>query len=130
MGLTLKLFLAAIIFPGCSRPVYYLSPSNANTGYYRTIPLKSDSIKAISYLSRALTIGSANYYSSDHVVAFHGSFHRSHQFGDLQGYYGINYTSGFYRVNKVESGGAYVNEDLINRLAGNKFTATMVLIEE
>lgn len=109
-----------ILLYGCYQPVYYLSSSNANTNYYRAIPLKSDSIQAASYVSGIITAGAANYNSGDDVIAFHGNFHRSYQFGQCQGYYGINYTYGFYRVSEVGNGGAFVDEDLINKMAGNK----------
>lgn len=122
MALKLIIYLASVTFlSGCSNPVYYLSSSNANTNYYRTIPLKSDSIKAASYISAVLTMGAANYVSTDKVIAFHVNSHRSYQFGPCQGYYGINYSSGFYRVSKVVNGGPNVNEYLINKMAGNKF---------
>lgn len=122
MALKLILYLASIIFfSGCFYPPYYQSSSNANTNYYRTIPLKSDSVKAASYISGILTKGTASSSSSDDIMAFHGDFHRSFRFGICQGYYGIHYSSGFYRVAKVQYRRFNVDESVINKMAGNKF---------
>lgn len=122
MTLQLFIYLASLIFfSGCFYPPYYLSSSNANTNYYRTIPLKSDSVKAASFISVILTKGAANSSSSDNVMAFHGNFHRSFRFGICQGYYGIHHSLGFYRVAKVQHRRFNVNESIINRMAGNKF---------
>jgi hypothetical protein len=77
--------------------VYYLSPSNANSNPYHTIPFKKDSVKKASYISALFHAGTAND-DGDYEYAFRINFHRSHNFGDFQAYYGLNGTIGRYSI--------------------------------
>ena len=77
--------------------VFYLSPSNANSNPYHTIPLKKDSVKNASYISALFNAGSAND-DGDNEYALRINFHRSHNFGNFQAYYGLNGTIGIYSI--------------------------------
>lgn len=77
---------------------YYLSPQNANSNPYHTIPLKSDSIRGATYASFVFTTGSANYWGRDFLNVFQTSIYRSNNFGSVQAYYGANFTLGTYHT--------------------------------
>ncbi len=77
---------------------YYLSPQNANSNPYHTIPMISDSIKGATYGSFVYTPGNANYQGSDRLWSLQTSIYRSNNFGRVQAYYGANITLGSYRV--------------------------------
>jgi hypothetical protein len=77
---------------------YYLSPQNASSNPYHTIPLISDSIKGATYGSLVFTAGNANYQRRDYLSAFQTSIYRSNNFGSVQAYYGANFTLGLYHV--------------------------------
>jgi hypothetical protein len=82
------------------KPAYYLSPLDINANYYHSIPLKSDSMKTASYGNMAIFSGIGNSVKifGDHVYAFQSSFHRSHNLGNFQAYYGTGFALGSYDV--------------------------------
>ena len=49
-------------------------------------------------MSALYTIGSANDLGYDNVFAFQLRFHRSHNFGSFQAYYGVNLSLGSYSI--------------------------------
>ncbi len=77
---------------------YYLSPQNANSNPYHSLPLVADSIKGATYGSFIFTTGNANYQGRDYLSAFQTSIYRSNNFGKVQAYYGANLTLGVYHV--------------------------------
>jgi hypothetical protein len=77
---------------------YYLSPQNASSNPYHTIPLKSDSVKGAVYGSLVYTTGSANYSGHDYLSVFQASVYRSNNFGRFQAYYGGNLSLSAYHV--------------------------------
>jgi hypothetical protein len=84
---------------GCgSQKTYLLSPFTATGHAYRTIPLQSDSVKAASYVSAHLAAGAANQWWEDGISVFSVRFHRSHNLGAVQGYYGAQLLAGNYHV--------------------------------
>jgi hypothetical protein len=96
--ITLCLLLAIPLLTSCYRQAYFLSPFNANTNFYHAMPARSDSVKAASYVSGAISAGGANQLFSDEVFSFHGNFHRSHTFSKVQAWYGANLSVGSYHV--------------------------------
>jgi hypothetical protein len=92
--------LVIFLFQSCviTSQSYYLSPQNANSNPYHTIPLLSDSIKGATYGSFVFTTGSANYQGSDYLSTFQASIYRSNNFGRVQAYYGANFTLGVYHI--------------------------------
>lgn len=94
----LSLTVILFFFSSCITHAYFLSPSNAMTDPYHAIPLKSDSLKSITYLSGIFTAGGANNDWRDGLYSFQGRIHRSHNFGNFQAYYGANLSVGTYHV--------------------------------
>jgi hypothetical protein len=87
-------------YSGCipEREEYLLSPLNAGSNPYRTIPMKNDSLKSGIYVNGVFSSGSASDRGADHVTMFQGSLHRSNNFGVFQAYYGANLSLGSYYV--------------------------------
>ena len=116
---------------GCipeTQPAYYLSPLDVNSNYYHSIPLRSDSVKSALYSNFALTGGGSNDQWGDHLFAFHGGVHRSHNLGILQAYYGAGLALGSYQVSDYYrikySGGLYnpgISDTLYHTPASNQF---------
>jgi hypothetical protein len=102
VGLLLLLQINLVI--GClpATEVYYLSPSNANSNPYHAIPFKKDSVKKASYINALFTAGSANE-DGDNEYSFRINFHRSHNFGNFQAYYGLNGSIGRYSIAEFRS---------------------------
>jgi len=97
----LSLLLPFIIcFIGCvpERHAYFLSPTNSNANPYAVIPMKTDSLRSANYISALYNIGSANDLGYDNVLAFQLRFHRSHNFGIFQAFYGANISLGSYVI--------------------------------
>lgn len=136
MKLTALLNLAVIILclSSCSIPyAYFQSPLHGNTAAYRSIPLKSDTVKSATYVSGAFIAGGANQHLRDGLIGFVGSIYQSHQFGYFDVYYGLTTTLGSYSIAKYDTSnyrsvGLFAppyNNNLdpktINSLGGNKF---------
>lgn len=136
MKLTAILNLAVIILclTSCSVPyAYFQSPLHGNTAAYRSIPLKSDSIKSATYISGAAIVGGANQHLRDGLLGFVGSIYQSHQFGYFDAYYGLTTTLGSYSIAKYDTSNYRINglfapryndnlePKTINDLGGNKF---------
>jgi hypothetical protein len=85
-------------FSGCIESSYFFSPSNATSVPYHAVPMKSDSLRAATYVSSTFTVGGANEGWRDGVYAFQGRIHRSHNLGNFQAYYGANISLGSYHV--------------------------------
>lgn len=115
--LLLPLFAAMMLITSCVTKSYFQSPLSANTNSYRAIPLKSDSMKAATYLSATFTNGGANE-QRDGLIGFIGSLHRGHQLGAFQGYYGVTGMAGNYRIDKAS---IKSSDPAMKALADNKF---------
>ena len=74
----------------------YLSPMNAQSLPYHTIPFQSDSMKSAVYGSLVYTSGTANDKGRDWINAGQASIYRSHNFGNFQAFYGASITLGAY----------------------------------
>jgi hypothetical protein len=97
--LNLLLLTAPILFCRCSTyHAYFQSPFHGGSETYHAIPLKSDSLRSATYVSGVHTLGWANDDVRDNIFSFSGSFHRSHNFGSFQGFYGASATVGSYYV--------------------------------
>ena len=95
------LFIAIPSLTGCLNRAYFLSPFNATSNYYHAIPAMSDSVKAATYISGAVSAGGANDFYNNEVFSFNGYFHRSHNFNKLQAWYGANLSLGSYNVDRT-----------------------------
>jgi len=98
-------FLSAILFllSGCISSSHFYSPTISSSNPYHAIPLQSDSAKAATYLSGILTLGGANDGLRDNAFSFQGRIHRSHNFENLQAYYGANLTLGLYHISEFDN---------------------------
>jgi len=97
--LNLLLLTAPFLFCRCGTyHAYFQSPFHGGSETYHAIPLKSDSLRSATYVTGVLTMGWANDDARDNISSFSGSFHRSHNFGSFQGYYGASATVGSYYV--------------------------------
>lgn len=96
----LLLLAAPFLFSQCTYHAYFQSPFYGNSEPYHAIPLQSDSLKSATYVSGAFTIGGVNQSLRDDVYSFNGSFHRSHNFGNFQGFYGANFAVGSYTASE------------------------------
>jgi hypothetical protein len=74
----------------------YLSPLDSQTVPYHTIPFKSDSLKSAIYGSIVYSTGTANDQGQDWIHAGQAYIYRSHNLGNVQAYYGGNFTLGTY----------------------------------
>jgi hypothetical protein len=106
----------------------YQSPFHGTTNSYKAIPLRQDSIKAATYVSGIFTGGGANQYMRDGLMAFSGTVHRSHNFGYIQGYYGISGALGRYNIKRSPAYAMELDQPLsaaadstVQRMAGGKF---------
>ena len=100
---------------------YFQSPYNGNLETYHTVPLRSDSVRAAIYASASFTAGSANERFRDNQYYFSGAFHRSHNFGHFQAWYGADASLGNYQVDSINGRpAAGVNENIINSRSGTK----------
>ncbi|HEY8734468.1 MAG TPA: hypothetical protein VIL90_07890 [Puia sp.] len=93
-------FVVLSSFSSCLTPRqgYFLSPGNANSDPYHTIPLHTDSNKTAIYVNAGYSIGSANDRGFDQVSVGQLSIHRSNNFGIFQAYYGVNLSLGACNV--------------------------------
>jgi hypothetical protein len=92
------LSLVCILLTGCASESYFQSPVHGNNAPYKTIPLQSDSIRSATYIGGNIFPGFANHRLRDTYFGGNGSLFRSHNFGNFQGYYGVNAMVGEYRV--------------------------------
>jgi len=118
----LSLLLLLVGLYGCiGRQAYYVSPLYGLNPVYRTVPLKTDSIKTATYANATLAFGDANEGKQDKTFSFMGSLSRSHSFGKFGAHYGAGLIVGAYRVNPYDSFGnsRSVDYKAINERAGN-----------
>ncbi|RZS65030.1 hypothetical protein EV199_5784 [Pseudobacter ginsenosidimutans] len=93
------LCLFCLFLTGCVSESYFQSPMHSNNSSYKTIPMHSDSIGSATYIGGNFFPGFANHRLRDTYFGGNASLFRSHNFGNFQGYYGLNATVGQYRVN-------------------------------
>ena len=113
-------FVISLFSSCCYRQGIYLSPQNANSNPYHSIPMKFDSLRSAIYVNAVFSNGSANDQAADQVTAFQGSVHRSSNFSIFQAYYGANLTLGSYNVSDYQNssdfyggyGGSLINDSL------------------
>jgi hypothetical protein len=118
----LLLVIGIILLSSCYRSAYYFSPLNANSNGYKTIPMQSDSLKSASYSGADVRLGGSNFGWRDFVYSFSASFHRSHNWKELQVFYGANVSAGGYYVSPyhARTNEPYIDTTYINKHAGNK----------
>jgi hypothetical protein len=120
-----KIYMSAVaillILSSCTQRAFYLNPFTTNSHPYRTIPLKSDSIRSAGYLSAVFSMGGSNEGLRDGVFAFQPSYYRAHNLKNFQAYYGAGLSLGLYDVSRYSGKTKNVDTALINRLSGNKF---------
>ena len=120
------LIIPAILFfflCSCYHQAYFVNAMNGLTNSYTTIPLQSDSIRSAFYFNNTVSYGNANHRGSDNIFALQTRFSRSHNFKELQAYYGAGLVLGNYILNRYDSLGSSnsVNYRILNDHAGNKF---------
>jgi len=91
-------FILPLLFSSCleHRRAMYLSPMDAQSIPYHTIPFRADSLKSAVYGSLIYTAGAANDKGKDYINGGQASIYRSHNLGHIQAYYGINLSMGTY----------------------------------
>jgi hypothetical protein len=139
---TLQLLPIIIVFTGCTRKAYFLSPLSSNSNTYYAKPLLADSARTAIYVTAVYTEGDMNAGSysthrteddgretytsnsiSDKLQSFQLSFHRSHTSKHFQAYYGAGISTGTYTISRYDSlqSDKLVNVALINSQAGRKY---------
>lgn len=94
------LFAVIFIIQSCSTNYSsFVSPLEATSFQYHTIPLQSDSVKSATYFSANVSLGSS-LSNNDFMYSFQANIHRSHNFGFLQAYYGAGILAGSYRFDR------------------------------
>lgn len=120
---TITAILILVIFTGCFRQAYYVSPMNGHTNSYSTIPLQSEKVKSATYAKGTVLLGILNDYGADASSAVQGAISRSHNFGSFQAYYGTGFTLGSYSLSPFDTG--YNSTGLIaadiNKHSGRNF---------
>ncbi|HEU0064761.1 MAG TPA: hypothetical protein VFQ58_07010, partial [Flavisolibacter sp.] len=119
-------FLLLMLFSlaGCLRQNYFLSPFQANTPTYHSMPQLSEQAHTANYISGNFAKGGANR-GDDPVFDFKGEFYRAHSFGIFEAYYGAEVTFGNYTVSKqrppTHSARDSFITNVLNKGIGNKF---------
>jgi hypothetical protein len=81
-----------------------------NGAVYSTIPVASDSIKAATYASGAISLGGMNELWREGVYKFQTGLHRSHVLGNFRLNYGASGAIGYYNVkNYFDANGNWVD---------------------
>src|ERR1700743_436659 len=109
--------LIIFCFASCAEQDYFLSPLNATSQVYHTIPLHSDSVRSATYANAAITMGVANQKGRDNIYSFNANINRSHNLGSFQAFYGIDIITGDYVIQK------YSNTDITIPPTDNFFGA-------
>jgi hypothetical protein len=119
-------FLLLMLFSlaGCVRQNYFLSPFQANTPTYHSMPQLSEHAHTANYISGNFAKGSANK-GDDRVFDFKGEFYRAHSFGIFEAYYGAELALGNYIVSQqrppTNSARDSFITNVLNKGIGNKF---------
>lgn len=97
---TLMLILPVSIFfcTSCIESSYFHHPLQGNNNAYHTIPVASDSIKAATYTSGALSLGGMNNAWRDVVFTLQAGLHRSHVINHFRLNYGASLALGSYDI--------------------------------
>jgi hypothetical protein len=107
----------------CIRRAYYYSPLQGNAFTYHAIPVGSDSVKAATYASGAISLGGMNEDWRDNVYSFKAGLHRSHVVDNFRFYYGATIALGSYNVKSYDNyyyDNYYLDTSSINHHAGAK----------
>ena len=117
-------FVTGLALIGCSvdrQHASYVSPFNANSQTYHTLPLYTDSTRKAVYVQAAYLTGHANDNNTDHLKGAVGSAYVANHFGKFQSYYGLDLTMGAYDVRKYDTG--YNNSFILGRISLPPLTA-------
>jgi hypothetical protein len=87
---------------------------------YRTIPLQSDSMRSAFYVSAVFSDAATNDWGHDYSYAFQTNFSASHNFKNVQAYYGAGFMMGEYKLNTYypEGSDPSVDAPILNNYAG------------
>src|SRR5947209_370040 len=117
-------FLLLLFLVSCGRQNYFLSPFQANTPTYHSMPELYEHIRTANYLNGNFALGNANRFR-DNVFNFKGEFYRAHSFGIFETYYGAELTLGNYIVSQqrppTNSARDSFITNVLNKGIGNKF---------
>src|ERR1043166_1024500 len=99
---------------------YFASAVNAMNNPYRTIPLQSDSMRSAFYVSAVFSDAATNDWGHDYSYAFQTNFSASHNFKNVQAYYGAGFMMGEYKLNTYypEGSDPSVDAPILNNYAG------------
>jgi len=120
----MKTIACGVLLYCCSscihQKAYFGSPVNAMNNSYRTIPLQSDSLKTAFYAGAAFSDASTNDWGHDYCYSFQTNFSASHNFKNIQAYYGASVLLGSYKMNSYfpEGNDPSVNGQILNQYAG------------
>lgn len=121
--------LLILVMTSCTRYAYFQNPLHSHSNFYRTIPMKSDSIPVAMYGGGSFSAGVANENIRDGILLLQGNIHRSHQFGIFQAYYGLSGSSGLYNIGTVSGlepdNNLHMNSTIINSRQGSKYAGSI-----
>lgn len=124
--LTGMLLLGCWFITGChTYTATYTHPLYGSSTPYKTMPLKSDSLRSALYGSASLTNGNNNDLLRDRHFHLSGNLYQARQFSFFHIYYGANINAGSYKVKPYEHEdplrGFRIDTAIINSMAGSKF---------
>jgi hypothetical protein len=92
------------VFSGCYTSSYYLSPYNANSNAYKTLPRQCDSNQHAWYAAGNIVAGNANAGQVDKTFYAAAHLYKAFKAGKyIQSYIGANVNAGSYKVQQNDN---------------------------